>query len=436
MAFNTIDLKTLTGLSHELKLVGVFAYTEKGVKSMKFTIEGFSQEYALTLQKEVLVKGRKKRIKVDCNDLVILRWFVDFYPKMMKVEIEGKQYAWIKYQALLEDLPLLDIKKRMLFDRLQKLVDFGILSHKSIKSGGSFSYYGFGDNYIKLVDDSFRIGVQKIADGQAENCKGVSNELPTVTQETAEQIDSSIKDTSIKEPSIKEGIYMCEENTPETKLFKIGKFNNVLISYDNISKLGVEYGQELATEAIEYLSSYINMKGSYDVDHYGAICHWVIDAVKNKKKTTKKSKAKKEPVVEARSEAVADGKHQNVYLTVDEYYDLSQQTSVNEVYDAVEFLSEYLYNNPNKKYASHYQAIKDWVFTAVKERRLKQQELELKEAELEQRKERIAQIEERNEQFVLSNGKRISDLTHAEYLEKVSGEPYKPTAPVYNWLEN
>lgn len=404
---------------------------------MKFTIEGFSQEYALTLQKEVVVKGKAKRIRVDCNDLVILRWFVDFYPNMMKVEIEGKQYAWIKYQALLEDLPLLDIKKRMLFDRLQKLVDFGILSHKSIKSGGSYSYYGFGENYMKLVDDSFRIGMQKNADGSAKDCKGVGNKLQTGVQESAEQIDSSIKDSSIKDSSIKEGIYMCEESTPETTLFKVGKFNNVLISYDNISKLGVEYGQELATEAIDYLSSYINMrKEPYDVDHYGAICHWVIDAVKEKKKKTKKAKAKKEPVVEERSEAVADGKHQNVFLTVDEYYDLSQQTSVNEVYDAVEFLSEYLHNNPNKKYASHYQAIKDWVFTAVKERRLKQEELELKEAELEQRKERIAQIEERNEQFVLSNGKRISDLTHAEYLERVAGEPFKPKGPVYNWLEN
>ena len=404
---------------------------------MKFTIEGFSQEYALTLQKEVVINGKTKRIRVDCNDLVILRWFVDFYPKMMKVEIEGKQYAWIKYQALLEDLPLLDIKKRMLFDRLQKLVDFGILSHKSIKSGGSYSYYGFGENYIKLVDDSFRTGMQKNADGSAKDCTGVSNKLQTGVQESAEQIDSSIKDTSIKNSSIKEGIYMCEESTPETTLFKVGKFNNVLISYDNISKLGVEYGQELATEAIDYLSSYINMrKEPYDVDHYGAICHWVIDAVKNKKKPAKKEKAKKEPVVETRSEAVADGKHQNVFLTVDEYYDLSQQTSVDEVYDAVEFLSEYLHSNPNKKYASHYKAIKDWVFTAVKERRLKQEELQLKEAELEQRRERIAQIEERNEQFVMSDGKRISDMTHAEYIEKVSGEPFKPAVPIYNWLEN
>ena len=37
---------------------------------MKYTIEGFSQAYAATL------KDEKNRI--DCTDLVILRWFIDF----------------------------------------------------------------------------------------------------------------------------------------------------------------------------------------------------------------------------------------------------------------------------------------------------------------------------------------------------------------------
>ena len=44
---------------------------------MRYTIEGFSQEYACSLRKEV----DGKTIKLDCTDLVILRWFVDFYPK-------------------------------------------------------------------------------------------------------------------------------------------------------------------------------------------------------------------------------------------------------------------------------------------------------------------------------------------------------------------
>ena len=99
---------------------------------MKYTIYGFSQKEALNFRKTVVDKnGSEKEIKVDCIDLLILRWFVDFYPKMIKIEIEGEQYAWVKYQSILEDLPLLDIKKQALFDRLKKLCAFDILKHKT-----------------------------------------------------------------------------------------------------------------------------------------------------------------------------------------------------------------------------------------------------------------------------------------------------------------
>ena len=246
---------------------------------MKYTIEGFSQEYALTLTKKVPTSnGKEKLIRVDCNDLVILRWFVDFYPRMMKVEIDGKQYAWVKYQALLEDLPLLDIKKRMLFERLQKLVDFGVLSHKSIKSGGSFSYYGFGENYIKLIDNSARIGMQKNADGQAENCETVSEKMQTGTQETAEQINSSFKDTSNKDNSIKEGIYI----RTATNDF-LGTYKNIKLKENELEKLYKEYGEKETQEAIEHLSEYIELKGYKAKSHYLAMRKWVFTAVKEER---------------------------------------------------------------------------------------------------------------------------------------------------------
>jgi hypothetical protein len=40
---------------------------------MKQTIEGFNQEYALTLKKTVATSKGEKTIKIDCTDLVILR---------------------------------------------------------------------------------------------------------------------------------------------------------------------------------------------------------------------------------------------------------------------------------------------------------------------------------------------------------------------------
>ena len=120
---------------------------------MKHTIEGFSQEYATTLKKEVKKnKDNTKTIQIDCTDLVILRWFVDFYPRMKKVEIDGLEYAWLTHSKLVEDLPLLDISQRAFIERMQKLVEFNILTYKFVNNKGGHSYYGFGENYINLIN--------------------------------------------------------------------------------------------------------------------------------------------------------------------------------------------------------------------------------------------------------------------------------------------
>ena len=118
---------------------------------MKATISGFNQEYALTLKKQVPTKDGEKTIKIDCTDLTILRWLVDFWPWMKKMTIDGKEYAWLTHKKLQEDIPLLDISKRACVERMQKLVEFGILEYKFLKQGGTFSLYAFGENYINLV---------------------------------------------------------------------------------------------------------------------------------------------------------------------------------------------------------------------------------------------------------------------------------------------
>lgn len=137
---------------------------------MKYAIEGFNQ-------KEVLELGN-----LDVIDLVILRWIVDFEPKMAKKEIDGEIYFWVNYQSLLEALPILNIKKRMLCYRLEKMCDVDILKHKNVKDKGNYSYYSFGKNYIKLM--------QNIAEASAENCL-------TLMQNIAEQNNSSIKETHL-----------------------------------------------------------------------------------------------------------------------------------------------------------------------------------------------------------------------------------------------
>lgn len=122
---------------------------------MKYTVCSFSQEEAI-------------KLGLDTTDLLILRWIVDFSPKMTTETIDNKVYFWVKYQSILEDLPILDIKKRALEYRLKKLVDLNVLEHKTVKKGGTFSYYSFGEMYMQLIADPYatdcRTGMQKIAE--------------------------------------------------------------------------------------------------------------------------------------------------------------------------------------------------------------------------------------------------------------------------------
>lgn len=173
---------------------------------MKYTIEGFSQEYAQSLKKEVIINGKDgkqktKTTRIDCTDLVILRWFVDFYPNMRKFVIDGCEYAWLSHNKLKEDLPILDISKRACIDRMQKLVDFGILKYKLIKEGGTFSLYTFGENYEKLIDTKGTRGAVNQHRGMQSNDIGgmQSNNIGVCNQPTNKDI--SIKDSSITDYS-------------------------------------------------------------------------------------------------------------------------------------------------------------------------------------------------------------------------------------------
>nr|UVX62063.1 MAG: Replication initiator protein A (RepA) N-terminus [Bacteriophage sp.] len=118
---------------------------------MKYTLEGFSQEAALSMQATITEGGRTKTIKLDLVDLTILRWIVDFYPNMKKTIIEGTEYVWLDYSTFVEDMPLLALSNQSLYKRCMKMVRLGVLKHKTVRSKGTFSYYAFGPEYSRLV---------------------------------------------------------------------------------------------------------------------------------------------------------------------------------------------------------------------------------------------------------------------------------------------
>lgn len=144
---------------------------------MKYTLEGFSQEAALSMQTTITENGEPKTIKLDIIDLNILRWFVDFYPSMKKTIIDGKEYAWLDYTSFLEDMPLLNLSNQSLYKRCRKMVQLGILTHKTVRNKGTFSYYGFGPEYQRLIHYNVKAAAPKTA-AQAPTATTEQPQLP------------------------------------------------------------------------------------------------------------------------------------------------------------------------------------------------------------------------------------------------------------------
>lgn len=205
---------------------------------MKYTIEGFSQQFASTLKKKTIKNNKEVEIKIDCTDLVILRWFVDFYPNMKKMVVDGKEYAWLTHKKLMEDLPLIDISRAGFIARMQKLVEFNVLQYKFVKEGGSFSLYTFGDNYYNLISNG----------GVCSNTHGVDAQTYTGVHTQTYTKDNNIIDKSIKD---------IKENTKEKEIFDYWNSKKI-IEHEKIDDHLKAIKDALKENTVEQVKTYID----------------------------------------------------------------------------------------------------------------------------------------------------------------------------------
>jgi hypothetical protein len=114
---------------------------------MRYTIEGFGQEMAV-------------KMKLDCDCLSILRWFVDFQGsnEMTTILVENKPFYWVTYSKVISDMPIISDKEDTIYRKFKKLVDVEVLkihtTREKLKNGKfkTYSYYGFGQNYNCLIN--------------------------------------------------------------------------------------------------------------------------------------------------------------------------------------------------------------------------------------------------------------------------------------------
>ncbi len=172
---------------------------------MKYTVEGFDQV-------ELVKMG------LNSNDAIILRWFVDFYAtgKMAIIKNETwQEFNWVKYQAVIDDLPILGITNKQVIARhFDKMVTAGIIEKYIHKQMGVFSCF--------RITEKFRVLIEKL--------KGVDSKVETPIDSKVETKDHSIKENhSIKQskkfipPTEKEVIDHCLKENLNVDAFKFIK---------------------------------------------------------------------------------------------------------------------------------------------------------------------------------------------------------------------
>lgn len=153
---------------------------------MKVSIEGFDQSRAVELG-------------LCVADMVLLRWFVDFSNTgvMEKRVIDGREYFWVNYNYVLQELPILKISKKTLYRCFKELVEKDILTHAFIQDGGNYSFYGFGKEFFSLVSNSGFSGIiLHTSQKPPTEKKPVKNSL--TKKEIESRISESFTDESLR----------------------------------------------------------------------------------------------------------------------------------------------------------------------------------------------------------------------------------------------
>lgn len=117
---------------------------------MKYTIEGFSQEIAL-------------KLGLDAKDLVLLRWIVDFHAtdRMEKHYFDRKEYFWVDYRTVIQDLPILAIGHKVaLRRRLRNIEKSGLVEFRVFPGAGNRTFYRFKSEILSsLLSNKTRGGL-------------------------------------------------------------------------------------------------------------------------------------------------------------------------------------------------------------------------------------------------------------------------------------
>lgn len=168
---------------------------------MRYSILGFNQKQVIAVTKEV----EGKTYRLDTVDLLIIKEMADFMNRtgVVKHSVNDKDFFWISYTLILEDLPILDMKKGALKARIEKMCLLGVLEKEIVTTSyGLMSVFRLGDVYEKMIyteggSQNFDRGSQKINMGSQNNDRGLSKNCKHNTNNTNNSITNTHIPTNV-----------------------------------------------------------------------------------------------------------------------------------------------------------------------------------------------------------------------------------------------
>lgn len=227
---------------------------------MQYTIHGFNQAEAV-------------KLGLNNDDLLILRWFVDFTPsnKIKSCQISDKTFYWLDYSYLLECLPILGKNcKNLSKMNFQHLVDANVLikeirfNVKEIKKAGKTAWFSFGKNYELLVNSIF-LQSQGSKTTYDQGSKSTYDQGSKTTQDYS-NIDSSNKDKCVNTGA---GVRACAyTHVKEVDLSSLkAVLPNLII---DVEYLPSDFDCDKVANAVKNSSKFLSKipKLSFYVNHY------------------------------------------------------------------------------------------------------------------------------------------------------------------------
>ncbi len=149
---------------------------------MRYCIFGFDQRKVLELQKK---SGKSKRL--DIVDMFILDHIYGFKNRknLKTVQIRKKEYFWVDYGSMVEDLPILNIKKQALKDRLDKLEEFDLIEKKITNKDGfhNMTFFRMGKKFEDIIYFTEEYELEKEQREVANYNKGMYSDTERVCSE-------------------------------------------------------------------------------------------------------------------------------------------------------------------------------------------------------------------------------------------------------------